>query len=55
MDDTLRKLERRGLAGDPEATEALLNAQRRMGMFDRSHYVMQVFQQFLAAGGLSSC
>lgn len=51
MDDRLRQLERKGLAGDPEATEALLNAQRRMGMYDRCHFMIQPFQEILGAGG----
>ena len=51
MDDRLRKLERGSLAGDPEATEALLNAQRRLGMYEHGHFVVRPFFEILSAGG----
>ena len=51
MDDRLRKLERVRLAGDPEATEALLNAQRRLGMYEHGHFVVRPFFEILSAGG----
>ncbi len=39
MDLKLRTLERRALAGDVEATEALLREQQRMGLLRREHHV----------------